>query len=294
MACVLHHSRASGTDKVVLLGIANHDGDGGAWPAIATLARYANVTERAVQAAVARLIEMGEVEVVHQEGGDRRLRNDRRPNLYRVLVSCPDSCDGSPQHRVQPTSPRDGNGVKASAPRGEVQRAHGVKPTSPEPSIEPSGTPLSSDASGTDASKLPKAVQQSPFLTDAKRLCRLLADLIVENGCKPPKRTWRWVQDMDAVMRLDGRAAVEVETVIRWAQQDEFWRVNVLSPAKLREKFDQLRLARERQVAAARPRLAVVPDDGRRYVPPPDPAEQLAAAMAHMDPVDRARYEDDA
>ena len=29
------------TDKLVLIGIANHDGDGGSWPSIATLAMYA-------------------------------------------------------------------------------------------------------------------------------------------------------------------------------------------------------------------------------------------------------------
>ena len=56
IAVCLHHSRATGTDKVVLLGIANHDGDGGSWPAIATLAKYANVNERNTQKSIERLI----------------------------------------------------------------------------------------------------------------------------------------------------------------------------------------------------------------------------------------------
>lgn len=152
MAVVLHHSRAKGTDKLVLLGIANHSGDGGAWPSIATLARYANVTERAVQTSVQRLMTMGELVVDRQGGGTMRTRRDRRPNAYHVTVACPVTCDHTTNHRpraypvpadhltfttgsdttdgVNHTSPRDG--------RGEVQRAHGVKHTSPEPSLEPS------------------------------------------------------------------------------------------------------------------------------------------------------------
>jgi DNA-binding transcriptional regulator YhcF (GntR family) len=62
MAIALHHSRSSGTTKLVLLGIANHDGDGGAWPSLATLATYAGgVSERTVSRAIGELVELGEV-----------------------------------------------------------------------------------------------------------------------------------------------------------------------------------------------------------------------------------------
>ena len=37
MSLVLHHSVAQPTHKLILLGIANHQGDGGAWPSIETL-----------------------------------------------------------------------------------------------------------------------------------------------------------------------------------------------------------------------------------------------------------------
>jgi hypothetical protein len=93
MALVLHHSRAKGTAKLVLLGIANHQGDGGAWPHVATLARYANVTERAVQDAIAKLVKAGELAVHAQAGGPRYMPDHERPNRYDVLVSCPITCD---------------------------------------------------------------------------------------------------------------------------------------------------------------------------------------------------------
>lgn len=149
LAVVLHHSRAKGTDKVILLGIANHAGDGGAWPSVATLARYANVEERTVQRSLRALAALGEIEVHEQAGGASGVPAWRRPNRYEVLVSCPITCDRTAHHRVKPlahapadlwidgvtpTSPGDAHvtgGVTPTSPGG-------VTPTSPEPSIEPS------------------------------------------------------------------------------------------------------------------------------------------------------------
>lgn len=100
MAAVLHHSKATGTAKLVLLGIANHDGDGGAWPTVATLAKYANTSERGTQKAIARLVELGELRVDRQQGGTADYVDALRPNRYHVLVRCPTGCDGTTRHQV--------------------------------------------------------------------------------------------------------------------------------------------------------------------------------------------------
>lgn len=101
MAAVLHHSRSKGTDKLVLLGIANHYGDGGAWPTVGTLARYANATERTVQRSLSNLVKLGELGIVRQGGGTQWMKDGERPNRYDVLVTCPQMCDGSTQHRMR-------------------------------------------------------------------------------------------------------------------------------------------------------------------------------------------------
>jgi hypothetical protein len=101
MSLVLHHSKSKGTAKLVLLGIANHEGDGGAWPSVATLMRYANMDRRNVQRAIQKLVEMGELQVLKQKGGNDMTNSALRPNLYRVKVFCPYTCDRSSQHKLK-------------------------------------------------------------------------------------------------------------------------------------------------------------------------------------------------
>lgn len=138
IAIAINHSRAEGLARMVLVGIANHDGDGGAWPSVAKLARYAKRSPRAVQRYLRELEDLGEVVVHEQAGGDATTRPDQRPNLYEFTLACPPECDGTKQHRL-PGDP--GYGVTRMSPRGrqrgDARGAHGVTPVSPEPSQEP-------------------------------------------------------------------------------------------------------------------------------------------------------------
>ena len=141
LAIVLNHSKAVGTDKVVLLGIANHDGDGGAWPSIATLAKYANVDARTVQRSLRRLEEMGEVAVHLGAGGRATTPQGQRTNRYEVRVICPSSCDRSTNHRVTPDVDVTPDADVTCTPDADVTPTPDVDvtppltPTSPEPSL---------------------------------------------------------------------------------------------------------------------------------------------------------------
>jgi hypothetical protein len=147
MAIVLHHSPSSGTDKVVLLGIANHDGDGGAWPSIATLAKYANVAERNVQSAIKRLEASGQITRHFQDGGTRAMRNGQRPNRYVINLRCPAECDRSTNHKVPTGVPAD-RGDASITPDASITRRGdagitgtgdaSITQTIHEPSPEPS------------------------------------------------------------------------------------------------------------------------------------------------------------
>jgi len=49
-----------------------------------------------------------------------------------------------------------------------------------------------------------------------------------------------WAKQVDYMIRMDKRTPEEIRTVIEWSQNDPFWKSNILSTSKLREKFDQL------------------------------------------------------
>lgn len=139
MAAVLHHSSATGTAKLVLLGIANHEGDGGAWPSVTTLAVYANTDPRTVQRAIAKLVECGELKRLIQQGGDHRTPNAERTNLYRVQVVCPPECDRSTRHRPRLDFLADPRVTPVSP--GDASVTGGVTPVSPKPSLNHPSTP---------------------------------------------------------------------------------------------------------------------------------------------------------
>lgn len=177
MALVLHHSRAKGTSKLVLLGIANHSGDGGAWPTVATLAHYAGTGERQVQKVLRELVGLGELAVYVQQGGLAGMHPAARPNRYEVLVVCPPGCDGTSNHRVKPYErPADPTlwitpsdpvssgtpGVLQDTPPLSSGTPGGVSSGTPEPSLEPSSTPVETSQVTTDRARAARAYGTPP------------------------------------------------------------------------------------------------------------------------------------
>lgn len=184
MAIALHHSRATGTAKLVLIGIANHDGDGGAWPSVDTLAKYAGVHRRNVQKALQRLEELREISVVRNGGGDHSLADTHRPNLYRVTLRCPPTCDRTQQHRTSRKAVIDlfTPGVAVAPPGGESVTS-GVAVAPPEPSSKPS-IPDREISHSTRARECPVSARVSPSgmhsLTDLGLCVNCGTDLRVE------------------------------------------------------------------------------------------------------------------
>jgi len=83
------------------------------------------------------------------------------------------------------------------------------------------------------------------------RLSALLADKIFLNNPKyrlidsPQKRQnsiERWAYDISLLNRIDKQSWQDIEDVIDWCQADNFWRLNILSGATLRQQWDKLYL----------------------------------------------------
>lgn len=70
--------------------------------------------------------------------------------------------------------------------------------------------------------------------------------LIVSPTAKEP--TWSgWANDVRLMRQLDERTHEQICKLFKWANKDSFWCSNVLSPAKLREKWSQLEAKRNTQ-----------------------------------------------
>jgi hypothetical protein len=130
MTIVLNHSKAVGTPKVVMLGIANHygaDAASGAYPSQKRLARYANVSVRSVREAVSKLVDLGELTVELHEG---MAVDWNRTNRYFITLTCPEDCDRTMNHG---SAEAQRNSAEAQrTPSGSVAQSE-RKPASAEP-----------------------------------------------------------------------------------------------------------------------------------------------------------------
>ncbi len=81
MTAVWRESQSLGRARLVLLAIADHQGEIGAWPSIATLAKMVNASERSVQRDISELVELGELIKFEQQAPSR---GQYKSNLYWV------------------------------------------------------------------------------------------------------------------------------------------------------------------------------------------------------------------
>ena len=75
------------------------------------------------------------------------------------------------------------------------------------------------------------------------RLSELLLNKILERRYtfkKPDLQ--KWGKEINKMIRIDKRDPIEIEKIINWCQNDNFWQNNILSMSKLREQYDKLAL----------------------------------------------------
>lgn len=230
--------------KLVLIGLADHATDSGAaaWPSVATLAEYANVSTRTV---IRKIQTLEELELIRL--GDQDLvshyRADRRPRVWDLgmsqrgdTVSRGDSLSGRKVARGDTGSGRAG-------PRGDTPDANGVTLLSDKPSFKPSLTTelsLRSSSSRARATRLDPEWMPSQELIAQMHAERPDVDLKAEHlkfvdfwcskaGKDATKldwvRTWRnWIRNArSSPINGNGhrpRNQVETETYLQRAMAD--------------------------------------------------------------------------
>jgi hypothetical protein len=242
MSWAFDHSNSTGTARLVLLVIANHASADGtnSWPSISTLAKKANVTDAAAKRAIRKLVDLGELEVELQKGGTPEMRDDRRPNRYKVVM-------GGENGGTQ-TDPRHGGSlVNERGVAGDDLR--GV-----------AGVPL------TVLKNKPSLKPSSPLLEKSRELCEHLAQRISEyNGLPLLKVDDKWIDHMRLLMEKGPTSwktpkPISPEVVRRGidyvfdhlcepsqGSRPFCWADNIRCPRKLREKWPQLVEAKDKR-----------------------------------------------
>lgn len=102
------------------------------------------------------------------------------------------------------------------------------------------------------AKKKPEPLSEN---SEAYRLALFMRDTLKANvpTLREPDLQ-KWALEFDRALRNDDHMgeARFVAQVIKWACSDSFWRTNIQSPGKLREKFDQLTAKMEVEAAKTR------------------------------------------
>lgn len=88
---VWKYSQATGRARLVLLAIADHQGEIGAWPALETLAKMVNASTRSVQRDIEYLQELGELRVDYQNAPTQ---GKYKSNLYWVTLGVTNTAQG--------------------------------------------------------------------------------------------------------------------------------------------------------------------------------------------------------
>ncbi|TSI12652.1 hypothetical protein [Brevibacterium aurantiacum] len=125
-------------------------------------------------------------------------------------------------------------GASDTPTQGHKRNLHTTEP-------EPAPTPATAPAPETSSCRQSQATDDEPRLRpDVDDLLDLLDAEIEANGNKIPTRTKRNHDDMRLLIDRDQYTTDQIRYVIGWCQHDNFWKANILSPKKLREKFPQL------------------------------------------------------
>lgn len=252
MTLVFDHYPVGGGEYALALALADNadDSGGSIFPSVATLAHKSRQSERTVQRQLRAMEEAGWLQCVEPGGGRRKSSKYRidpawiaapgsfKPNNKKGDIlspfpepkGCHDGVTISPPETVT-KSP--GNGDTAMSPEPSLLNHHNP----PIPPFSMTGSAEPSDGQAEEE-KLDRELAQW-MLGRLRRLNPKHAD-----------PNWkRWVREIRLMRERDRRTRREIAELFAWANGDDFWQTNILSPGKLRERWDQLVIKR----SAAKP-----------------------------------------
>lgn len=222
------------TRKLVLLKLADNANDKGeCFPSYQHIADHCEVSRRSVISHIDALIKMGLV-----EKKSRKNQDGSSSNLYILHLEKGSENISPPSERISPPSEN-----------GSLPPSENISPItnhSINQSINHIDLSLQTKTSATSPTKKFSFTEMD--LAMAKEMFARIQKL---NPNHKQPNFEAWANDIRLLGERDGKSYPEIIDLFEWANQDRFWQANILSPRKLREKWDVLVLQRNRQ---AKPR----------------------------------------
>ena len=208
--------------KFVLLALADRaDDDGECFPGLKSLSQKCSMSESTVRRKLQELEELGILKIEINKGGKEEWRENRRPNLYIINIL-----------GVSKLTFEETRGVKTDD-LGVSNNDLGVS------NEEFRGVTVDTQYININTSTLNTSKN-----TDSENLNEYFISSLISNNLitTKVKGSQEWINCFERMMRIDQRTFTQIQSAIDFAHSHDFWAKNILSPIKLREKYDRLRL----------------------------------------------------
>lgn len=137
------------------------------------------------------------------------------------------------------------NGVKGGRPKKQVEQI--------EEPVEEKPAPIEKVIEKTNQKKqVEKSIEtevEYEYCDDVMYLVNLLSSKMTENNpnCKLPSNFEKWYNEIRLMIDKDGYSFQQIDEMIRWCQEDSFWKSNILSADKLRKQAGKLILLMQKK-----------------------------------------------
>lgn len=270
----------------IMARLADFSSDEGVcWPSIETIARQLGAGESTIRTAIAKLEKEGWLTRTQRRNGNRNASNVYRLNVAKLRTAAfahlPESdtskSDASKSDaskfdasKSDPSKSGKNGGFDPSESGGDPS----VK-SKPEPQVTTktpcpvAAQPDQQDQVSDFLTRHPDAVVHSvekrqwgsqDDLTCAKFIWSKIIELYEQAAemdgevVRPKAPNWiTWANEVRLMVTQDGRTHKQICALFKRANRDSFWCKNILSPSKLREKWDELTLK------LSTPQVATVP-----------------------------------
>ncbi len=230
--------------KLVLLRLADsaNDETGECWPSLKYIQDKCNVkSKNTIRRALEILEQMGLIVVIKRKlSASQNTSNLYKLNIERILNNGK-KLGGSNSELGGSNSELGGSNSELGGSNSELGGGSNSEPRTNN-SLEPINESTSSSGKNFQPrTKAKKNVFSGDDLKAAEWIFHLIRKL--NPSFREPKFE-SWANDIRLMRERDNRTHKDICELFQWANQDRFWSVNILSPATLRAKWDQLSMKR--------------------------------------------------